>query len=130
MPQLHQHHAGRRKSPRITLLLAEESPALRQSLRERLEAHGAVEVIGEAGTTRQALDLFFLLQPRMVLVSICLPGEGGFHVLRCIKRAVPDCEVILSSRWPHPFVQETGRLLGATAVCAMGNGFEEIIEAL
>jgi hypothetical protein len=108
MPQLHQHHAGRRKSPRITLLLAEESPALRQSLRERLEAHGAVEVIGEAGTTRQALDLFFLLQPR----------------------AVPDCEVILSSRWPHPFVQETGRLLGATAVCAMGNGFEEIIEAL
>jgi len=36
----------------------------------------------------------------------------------------------MSSRWPHPFVQETSRLLGATAVCSMGSGFEDVLDAI
>ena len=114
---------------KVTVLLAEESPPVRGSLREHLEALTGVEIVGEAGTTHEALELFFRLRPKVMVVSICLPGHGGFYLLRCIKRAVPDCDVILSSRWPHPFVQETGRLLGASAVCSMGNGFEEVLGA-
>jgi DNA-binding NarL/FixJ family response regulator len=118
------------KGRKVSMLIAAESSIRSSSLREQLEAHGSVEIVGEAGTTREALEMFFRFQPKVVVVSICLPGDGGFYVLRCIKRAVPECEVILSSRWPNPFVQETGRLLGATAVCSMGNGFEEVLNAL
>lgn len=114
----------------MTVLLAEESPAIRGSLRERLAALQGVEIVGEAGTTHEALDLFFRHLPKLVVVSICLPGHGGFYALRCIKRAVPDCDVILSSRWPHPFVQETGRLLGATTVCSTTNEFEGVVDAI
>jgi DNA-binding NarL/FixJ family response regulator len=118
------------KSRKVSVLVAEESAARRSGLREALEALDGVEVIGEAGTTHDALAVFFRLQPKAVVVSICLPGHGGFYALRCIKRAVPDCDVILSSRWPHPFVQETGRLLGASTVCSLGNGYEEVLDAV
>jgi DNA-binding NarL/FixJ family response regulator len=125
-----QHKPVPPKARKVSVLVAEESPAIRRALREQLERLAGVEIVGEAGTTREALELFFRLLPKMVVVSICLPSQGGFYALRCIKRAVPDCEVILSSRWPHPFVQETGRLLGANAVCSLGNGFEEVLNAV
>jgi len=130
MPKVPPQNGALAKGRKVSVLIAEESSIITTHLREQLEAYGSVEIVGEAGTTREALEMFFRFLPKVVVVSICLPGHGGFYVLRCIKRAVPDCHVILSSRWPHPFVNETGRLLGANAVCSMGNRFEEVLNAL
>ena len=130
MPKVPAQNSVLPKGDKVSVLLAQESAIISNSLREQLEAHGSAEIVGEAGTTREALEMFFRFQPKVVVVSICLPGHGGFHVLRCIKRAIPDCDVIMSSRWPHPFVQETSRLLGATAVCSMGSGFEDVLDAI
>lgn len=115
-----------RASPTLRLLLADESPTTRHKLREELKPLGFIEIVGEACRSQEVLDLFFRLLPTVVVLPVCLPGQGGFDVLRCIKRADPGCAVILTTRWPEPFVEETGRLLGAAAVCSTIGGFSQI----
>ena len=106
----------------VRVLIAHDSPNARQELRVGLEPLRAVKIVAEASNSEEAVDLFLRHRPEVVLVSVCMPGKGGFEVLQAIKRAAPGCVVILTTHWPEPFVEETGRLLGATAVCALMGG--------
>jgi DNA-binding NarL/FixJ family response regulator len=103
---------------RARVLLASDSPKLSGELLTGLERLSSVEIVGEASTTQEALTLFLEHRPRIVLLSVSLPAEGGFSLLRAIKRAAPGCAVILISYAEEPFVTQAGFLLGATAVCS------------
>jgi DNA-binding NarL/FixJ family response regulator len=107
-------------------LLADQSPSLRRQLRTAMEATGSVQVVAEAGQSREALNLFFETRPEVVISSVCLPDQCGFEVLRRVKRAASSCHVILTSRWPDGFVRETGLLLGATGVCPTTDGLAQL----
>jgi DNA-binding NarL/FixJ family response regulator len=107
-------------------LLADGHPPIRHGFKEELERLGFVKIVGMVGETQEALDLFFRTRPDVVVSSVCLSGDGGFELLRCVKRAVPGCLVILTTREPSRFVEETGFLLGAAAVCPSSTGFARI----
>jgi DNA-binding NarL/FixJ family response regulator len=85
-----------------------------------------VEVIGEAGHTHEAMDLFRLHKPEIVVVSVALPSAGGFNVLRYVKQMNPECDVILTLQWRERFVEAVGLLLGATAVYPTFDGAKQI----
>lgn len=112
--------------PKLRVLLVDHSLTVRQNLRKDLEAAGGLEIVSEADRDDQALELFFALRPEVVIVSASLPVNGGFEVLRCIKRAAPRCAVILMSRCPTPFISETARLLGASGVCSTLDGTAQL----
>jgi DNA-binding NarL/FixJ family response regulator len=101
---------------RARVLLASDSPKLSGELLAGLERLPLVEIVGEANTSQEALTLFLEHRPRIVLLSVSLPDEGGFSLLRSIKRAAPGCAVILVTYGEEPFVRQAGFLLGATAV--------------
>ncbi len=107
----------RPESDRVRVLLAHESRVVRDRFREELKRLPFIELIGEANTSERALALFFQARPAVVVVSVLLPEQSGFDVLRCIKGAVAETTVVLASGSSNPFVQEVAALLGATAVC-------------
>jgi DNA-binding NarL/FixJ family response regulator len=113
--------------PRVRVLVADDSVSWRQEFRAHLERLPGVQIIAEAEDCREAIALFFQHRPGLVLVSVGVPGQGGFEVLRSIRRSVPDCLVILMTRCPDAFVETTGRLLGATAVCSRTEGFDSVL---
>lgn len=110
--------------PRLRVLLAEHSPVLRDTLRKHLQRLGFVEVIGEAHKGQEALDLFFRTGPDAVVLSISIPDQGGFEVLRTLRQA--GAAVILTHPSHDPFVRDVARLLGATGACVTTDGFAEL----
>lgn len=110
---------GTDETRNIRVLLADESPLVRQNLRAELKKASWVELVGEVDNSQEAIALLFELKPDAVVLSTCLKGQGGFEVLRCLKRAFADCIAILTSRQPDHFINEAGRLLGAAAVCCV-----------
>jgi CheY-like chemotaxis protein len=114
------------KPAKLRVLLVDHSPTVRQKLRKDLESTGGLEITSEADRDDQALELFFASRPEVVIVSAALPVNGGFEVLRCIKRAAPHCAVILTSRSPTQFISETARLLGASGVCSTLDGAAQL----
>ena len=114
---------GRRK---LRMLLADGSSHVRDTLQEALENMPFVEIAGQASSCRETLDLFFRARPDVVVVAISLPDDSGFEVLRCVRQAATTCVVVLTTRWPDPFVEEAAGLLGAAGVCLTTNGFVQL----
>ena len=68
----------------------------RSILRLMLEIEG-YQVVGEAATGREALDLARQLNPDLVFLDIILPDESGMEVLGRFRAELPDVGVIMIS---------------------------------
>ena len=70
------------------LIVDDERPA-RQRLRRLLEAFDDVEVVGESGDGRQALDDVAALAPDILFVDIRMPGIGGLDLVASLPDPAP-----------------------------------------
>ena len=82
---------------RITVLLAEDHMVVREGLRALLEAEGDIEVVGEAATGRQAVELTRKLRPDVVVMDIAMPVLNGLEATRQIRKARPETRVLILS---------------------------------
>lgn len=78
----------------IRVLLADDHALVRAGIRALLERMDRVEVVGEAGDGRRALDLIQELRPDVVLLDITMPGLSGFEVLNETTEKFPEVHVI------------------------------------
>ncbi|MDA8189392.1 MAG: response regulator transcription factor [Dehalococcoidales bacterium] len=72
--------------PKIRVLLADDHPALRVGLRVLLEQASDVEVVGDAGDGREALDRIEELRPDVAVLDCQLPEIQGTEVAAEIRR--------------------------------------------
>lgn len=80
----------------IRVLIVERVPFMRNITRFALECSGH-EVIGEAVDGQQALDLYNLYKPDLVILALVLQKIQGIQVLRWIKNTYPDSKIIVCS---------------------------------
>jgi len=78
----------------IRLLLVDDHAVVRSGLRMLLENEKDIEIAGEAGNGREALDLIGQLHPTLVLMDIGLPDMTGIEVARQVKQQWPDVAVV------------------------------------
>jgi DNA-binding NarL/FixJ family response regulator len=98
---------------RIAVLLAEDHMIVREGLRALLEAEDDIEVIGEAQTGREAVQLTRKLRPGVVVMDIAMPLLNGLEATRRILKAVPATRVlILSAHGDDEYIRQVV-LLGA-----------------
>jgi DNA-binding NarL/FixJ family response regulator len=63
----------------------------------KAELGGAVEVVGEAGTVREAVDGIKAARPDVVLLDVHMPDGGGVAVLEAVRTAAPDVRFLALS---------------------------------
>jgi len=81
----------------IRLLLADDHVLVRAGIRALLEKIPNVEVVGEAGTGREALQLIKSESPHLVLMDIAMRELGGLEALPRITKDFPNVRVIILS---------------------------------
>ena len=85
------------RSAPIRLLLADDHLLIRASLKSLLSEFAGIEVAGEAGDGREALELVGKLLPDVVLMDIAMAGLNGLEATRLISKEHPDVRVIVLS---------------------------------
>lgn len=68
----------------MRVLIVDDEPLARRRLVQMLAACRDVEIAGEAGGGRKALELVELLRPDVLLLDIEMPGVDGFAVLKAL----------------------------------------------
>lgn len=66
----------------LRVLIVDDEPLARESLRLLLEAHPDVVTVGEVADGRQAVEAIRSLPLDLVLLDVQMPGLGGFDVIR------------------------------------------------
>jgi len=78
----------------IRLLLVDDHEVVRTGLRMLLESQAGLEIVGEASTGAEALDLCNRLLPDVVVMDLTLPDASGIEVTRLIKLRLPQVNVV------------------------------------
>ncbi len=79
----------------IRVLLVDDQALVRAGFRALLDAQPDVEVVGEAGDGRAAVELARQARPDVVLMDIRMPVMDGLEANRLIKAALPGTRVIV-----------------------------------
>lgn len=79
----------------LRILLVDDHSIVRRGVRALLESHAGWEIVGEAITGRQAVEIAKRLQPDIVVMDLSLPGLNGLDATRQILKESPRSEVLV-----------------------------------
>jgi two-component system, NarL family, response regulator NreC len=82
---------------KLTILLADDHGVVRQGFRRILEAQPDMEVVGEAGNGREAVEQASKLQPDLVVMDVAMPELNGIEATRRLKENSPRTKVLALS---------------------------------
>jgi DNA-binding NarL/FixJ family response regulator len=82
-------------SPPIRILIADDHPLFRGGLRALLESVADTEVVGEAATGEEAVDVALSLEPDIVVMDLNMPGLNGIDATRRIVDAAKNINVLV-----------------------------------
>jgi DNA-binding NarL/FixJ family response regulator len=69
----------------IRVVLADDQALVRAGFRALIDSEDDLEVVGEAGDGREAVDLTRRARPDIVLMDIAMPARNGIEATRLIR---------------------------------------------
>jgi len=111
------------------LLLVEDHVLVRQSIRAFLQG-AAFEVVGEASTGSEALQLAIELQPDLIIMDVHLPEMSGIEATRQIRRQCPNIRVIALTAYNEKAYQRALREAGADGFVLKTAEFSELVQVI
>jgi DNA-binding NtrC family response regulator len=112
MPPLKQRITKKEnKMKKIKLLLVDDEEDFVKTLSQRMEKRDQESNIALSG--EQALKLIDDDEPDVMVLDLKMPGIDGMEVLRRVKKAYPDVQVIILTGHGSEKIEEEARRLGA-----------------
>lgn len=118
----------------VRVLLADDHALVRAGIRALLEKLPGVEVVGEAGDGREALELVRLKQPDVVLMDISMPGLNGLEAAERMAQEFSKIRVIILSMhnneeyyWRALKAGASGYLLKKAASAELATALERVV---
>jgi DNA-binding NarL/FixJ family response regulator len=112
------------------ILLVDDHEVVRLGLKALLDRHPDFEVIGEAGSAREALEQVANLQPSVVVMDIRLPGTSGIEACEEIVQRFPDTKVIMLTSYAEDEMLFSAIRAGASGYILKQIGGEDLVRAL
>ena len=114
----------------IRVLLVDDHIVVRQGLSALLETYDEIEVVGEAGSGAEGVDLATRLLPDVVLMDLVMPGMDGIEATRRVKVASPSTQVIVLTSYSEDERIFPAIKAGALSYLLKEIGHEELVRAI
>ena len=113
---------------RIKVLIVDDQPRARKSLRALLSTWSRVGEMHEASNGREAVQLVKEFQPDLVLVDVRMPEVDGLKATMQIKALRPEVRVIVLSMYPE--YHDEALAVGADAFVGKGEAPDRLLDLL
>lgn len=115
---------------KIRILLADDHAVLRSGLRALLSLEPDLQVIGEASTGAEAVDLAQRLRPDIIVMDISMPEMDGLAAAKAVQGLGIGCNIVmLTVHAEEAYVFETLQV-GASGYVLKSSADRELIDAI
>lgn len=114
------------KSPKIKLVIADDSSLMRDRIRSQAGCFEEVDIVGEAGDGTTAMELIREFEADLVILDLHMPETGGIEVLKKIKEAGMKTKVCILTNYSYPQYRERCLKMGADYFLSKSEDFEKI----
>lgn len=112
------------------VMLVDDHEVVRVGLRSLLERHPQFDVVGEAGSAREAIQKADLLKPDVVVMDIRLPGTSGIEACEQIVTKHPKIKVIMLTSYAEDEMLFSAIRAGASGYVLKQIGSNDLVKAL
>jgi DNA-binding NarL/FixJ family response regulator len=112
------------------IILVDDHEVVRLGLKSLLERHPQFEIVGEAGSAREALEQVNALNPDVVVMDIRLPGTSGIEACEQIVNQHPNTKVIMLTSYAEDEMLFSAIRAGASGYILKQIGSEDLVKAL
>ena len=99
----------------VSVLIVDDQAPFRRAAAAVVRMTGGFDVVGEAGSGEEAVELVATLAPQLVLMDINMGGISGIEATRRIRSANPDVVVALLSTYQADDLPADASTSGAVA---------------
>jgi DNA-binding NarL/FixJ family response regulator len=103
------------------ILIADDSPVVRQCVGRLLGGHPGWEICGEASDGEDAVCKARELTPDVVVLDFMMPGKNGIEVAREIGTLLPKIPILLCSVFLSPQLIDLARGAGIAGTLSKGD---------
>jgi two-component system response regulator NreC len=115
---------------KLRILIADDHEVVREGVRAMIEQEPGWEVCGVATNGREAVALAVKLKPDVVVVDMTMPELDGVQVVRQIKRALPQTEMLVFSAHESESIIAEAFAAGAKSYIRKADAGRHLISAL
>ncbi len=113
----------------VTVLLVDDHAIWRGGVRSMLE-DTEFQVVGEAASGREAVEVARRTQPNLVLLDIRMAGGDGLDTLVALKREFPRTAVVMLTTYDNPTYMARAVVGGAAGYLLKGIELDDLLAAL
>jgi DNA-binding NarL/FixJ family response regulator len=114
----------------VKILIVDDSPLLRRSLRTLLEQEPEWVVCGEAGNGRDGIDQALRLHPDLVVIDLIMPVMNGIEASRALKKLMPATPLVMFTTFADQFLTKEALTAGVDAVVPKSGGAMTLIRSI
>jgi DNA-binding NarL/FixJ family response regulator len=114
----------------VRILVVDDRPEIRTSVREYIETQPGWEVCGEGADGEQAVEAASTLQPNVIILDVHMQRITGYDAARQILKTSPDILILMLSLHDDARHAEAARDCGAHGFLAKCDADEFLIPAI
>ena len=99
-----------------SILIVDDSAAIRHTLRVLLGEHEGWTICGEAVNGREGLDKALKLRPDLVVLDLSMPVMNGLEAAREMQRLMPKLPILMYTNFSSAQIEREALASGVTAV--------------
>ena len=114
----------------IRVLVADDHPFFRDGVRALLDSVPETQVVGEAATGDEAVEVALAARPDVILMDLQMPGLDGIGATRRIVQAAPETGVIVLTMFDDDDSVFAAMRAGARGYLLKGADQEELLRGV
>jgi DNA-binding NarL/FixJ family response regulator len=101
---------------RARILIADDSPVVRRSIRRLLETNREWEVCGEAANGQEAIDQAMVLTPDIIVLDLVMPVMDGLQAARRMAVIAPKIPTVMLTMYASDQLRTEASEIGVQSV--------------
>jgi DNA-binding NarL/FixJ family response regulator len=114
----------------ITILSVDDHPLIREGVAGQLALQADMQLVGEAGNGREAVQQFRLHRPDITLMDLQMPEMGGLDAIIAIRNEFPEARIIVLTTYAGDVQALRALQVGARAYLLKGTLHKELLQTI